>query len=287
MNKFIIGCLIFFFSLPSVEAHPGVGIVMDTMGNIFYTDLIHVWKITPDGDRIIAVKNVHTHELYIDKMDNLYGEHEYYKGENIDKWGNYVWRLSKDGVFKKIIPEVEGFLENNTLVRDPQGNSYWAKRSEGYQIINIETPGGQNSALSTHKFQDIRWMHFSKTDHCLYVVDHLKIKKVTSSGDVEIIAGNLKDKKPPFEGVSDRHYIFGISTHTDKTVYVATFGAKKVKKIQPNGIITTEYESEAGWSPCGVLITPNNTRWIMEFSKNNTTRIVRIDTDGTRKIYGG
>jgi len=30
-------------------AHPGIGIVKDSKGNIFYTDLKQVWKISPDG----------------------------------------------------------------------------------------------------------------------------------------------------------------------------------------------------------------------------------------------
>ena len=29
-----------------MEAHPGIGIVMDDDGNVFYTDLTHVWKIS-------------------------------------------------------------------------------------------------------------------------------------------------------------------------------------------------------------------------------------------------
>ncbi|OIQ30339.1 MAG: hypothetical protein BM564_02925 [Bacteroidetes bacterium MedPE-SWsnd-G2] len=287
MKRLIINILIFIFAINSVEAHPGIGIVKDSKNNIYYTDLTHVWKITPNGNRTIAVRNVHTHELYVDEMDNLYGEHEYYKGEDSDSWGNYVWCLTKDGDFQIIIPEVEGFLENNTLVRDAQGNSYWSKEVGEFQQINIETPNGKKSLLATHKFQNIRWMHFSKATNCIYVVDHLTIIKVTLSGKVEIIADNLKENSPPFNGVADRHYIFGLTTDSNHNIYAATFGAKEVKKITPNGIITTAYKSENEWSPCGILVDANKTKWIMEFSKSNKTRIVRIDDDGQRKIFGG
>ena len=44
----------------SAGAHPGIGIVMDRQGTVFYTDLTHVWKIMPDGAKSIAVRNVHT-----------------------------------------------------------------------------------------------------------------------------------------------------------------------------------------------------------------------------------
>ncbi|MEK6565879.1 MAG: hypothetical protein AABZ41_04135, partial [Bacteroidota bacterium] len=61
---------------------------MDSQGNVYYTDLKHVWKLTPDGTKSIAIRNVHTHELYIDPQDNLYGEHLWYEGDATKKWGH-------------------------------------------------------------------------------------------------------------------------------------------------------------------------------------------------------
>ena len=60
-------------------SHPGVGIVMDSKGDVYFTDLKHVWKLAPDGKKNIVVSNVHTHELWIDANDNLYGEHLWYE----------------------------------------------------------------------------------------------------------------------------------------------------------------------------------------------------------------
>lgn len=285
MNRLIV-ILFYFFLSPSIaEAHPGVGIVKDGKGNVFYTDLTHVWKISPDGERSIAVRNVHSHELYLDAQGNLYGEHEWYEGEATDKWGNYVWCLSKDGLLKKSIADVEGFLDNNTLVRDIEGNSYWVKKSRDYQILMKQTRNSQNILFTEHQFKDIRWTYFSKNDKNLYVVDNLKIKKVSPSGNVTVIADNLKETKPPFEGVADRHYIFGIWTDMDKNVFVAVYGASQVKKIGANGKITTVFESEPGWSPCGGMIAPDGTKWIMEFSKNNKTQVRKINPEGKQTLY--
>ena len=86
--KYIITALCLLISGSThLNAHPSIGLVSDSRGNIYYTDLVHVWKITPDGERSIAVKDVHTHELYIDDIDDLYGEHEWYEGEATDKKG--------------------------------------------------------------------------------------------------------------------------------------------------------------------------------------------------------
>jgi len=46
--------------LPAL-AHPGVGIVVDSRGNVFYTDLEQVWMIDRAGRRSVTVPNVHSH----------------------------------------------------------------------------------------------------------------------------------------------------------------------------------------------------------------------------------
>ena len=286
MKKMILLLFCFFILTNVIEAHPGIGIVMDNEGNVFYTDLVHVWKISPDGTRTIAVKNVHTHDLYLDTNGDLYGEHEWYEGEATDKWGNYVWCLSKDGLLEKFIPDVEGFLDNTTLTRDLEGNSYWAKKTEHGETLMKQPLNGKSYKFTSHQFNDIRWMYFSKNDNTLYVVDLLTIKKISSSGNVTVVAKNLKEDQPSFQGVADHHYIFGIWTDTKKNTYVALYGAGKVKKISPTGSISTEYISEKGWSPCGGLVDKNGTLWIMEFSTKNTIRIKKLDSNGKVTIYG-
>jgi len=287
MKKLIAVCILSILCSISAEAHPGIGIVMDSKDNVYYTDLTHVWKISPNGIRSIAVKNVHTHELYLDDQDDLYGEHEWYEGEATDKWGNYVWCLSKDGVLEKTVQDIEGLLDNNTLVRNVEGTTYWAERSGEIQQLHKQTSTGTNTLLTEHNFKDIRWLYFSKTDNALYVVDHLKIKKVTTLGKVLVIADNLKEAGPPFEGVADRHYIFGIWTDKNNDLYLALYGASKVKKISANGKITTVFESQKGWSPCGGMMTTNGVLWIMEFSDKNTTRVRKVDPNGKNTVYGG
>jgi hypothetical protein len=109
-----LSAILILFSMSSVSpmAHPGVGIVMDSKGNVFYTDLHQIWKIDLQGKKVMAVRNVHSHELYRDKHDSLYGEYLRYEGEATDKWGHYVWKLSADGKLEKVIPDTEGFLKN-------------------------------------------------------------------------------------------------------------------------------------------------------------------------------
>lgn len=98
---------VYLLFLSVAMAHPGVGIVMDGKGNVYYTDLHHIWKIDVRDKVSIAVHNVHSHELYMDEADNLYGEHLWYKGEATNTWGHYVWKLSPDGKLEKIIEPLD------------------------------------------------------------------------------------------------------------------------------------------------------------------------------------
>ncbi|HET6768433.1 MAG TPA: hypothetical protein VFH08_13575, partial [Chitinophagaceae bacterium] len=55
--------LLIMILLPLIaRPHPGIGIVKDCKGNIYYTALKQVWKIT-NGIKTIVVPNVHTHEF--------------------------------------------------------------------------------------------------------------------------------------------------------------------------------------------------------------------------------
>jgi len=59
--KYFLFLYFFLCATNSVWAHPGIGIVKDSRGNIYYTDLSRVWKIGADGKKSAVVNNVHTH----------------------------------------------------------------------------------------------------------------------------------------------------------------------------------------------------------------------------------
>ena len=269
-----------------LSAHPGIGIVMDSQGNVFYTDLTHVWKIDPAGERTIAVENVHTHELFIDQEDKLYGEHVWYEGEATDKWGYYIWCLSSDGNLEKVIEDTEGFPTDSRLRRDEGGASYWAANNGGHEFLNRTDASGRIMRHSSHAFDDIRWIHVPDENGEVYVVDHLQLKQVAIDGTVSIISANLKEGKPLFSFVRDRHYVMGVWTDLQQNVYVALFGGKKIKRFGPNGTAETIYRSKGNWSPSGGLVASDGSLWVLEFSTKNEARVTRVAKDGTYVHFG-
>src|SRR6185436_13543018 len=99
-----VGAVMVAAAATAAGAHPGVGIVEDSAGNVYYTDLAQVWRISPSGAKSIVVSGVHTHELSIDAHDTLYGEHLWYDGDATKKWGHRVWKRIKDGAVSDVFP---------------------------------------------------------------------------------------------------------------------------------------------------------------------------------------
>ena len=92
MKKLLLSSL-FLFSFPAL-AHPPVSIVIDSQGNIFYSDLERVWMIRTDGTKIVAVQKVHAHELWIGQDDILYGEDVTNVGDN---YRHRIWKRTPNG----------------------------------------------------------------------------------------------------------------------------------------------------------------------------------------------
>ena len=197
----------------TAAAHPGVGIVMDSRGSVFYTDLSHVWKIAPGGAKSIAVRGVHTHELYIDREDNLYGEHLWYEGDRTKKWGHRVWKLAADGKLSDVIPAREGFLQNYSFVRDGRGNMYWAERG-AQTMLRKRTPSGQIETVGpVDIFRDIRLMTCT-AEGTIYLIDGHDLRRVGSEGTVHTVARDLGERKLLQFLVGDRHILMGLWTDT-------------------------------------------------------------------------
>lgn len=283
----LISLVGFLSAWTAIQAHPGIGIVMDSRGNVFYTDLKQVWKISPQGAKSIAVPNVHTHELYIDAQDNLYGEHLWYEGEASDKWGHRIWCRKTDGTIVEVIPPRAGFREDYQdffFVRDHAGNMYWADRGK-QTVIRKRTPDGAIFDLcTTHDFRDVRWMTVSAAG-TVYLTDDEDLRRLTPDGTVSTIARNLKERSL-FELIwGDSHNLMGLWLDAEENVYIAAYNADKVKRVRKDGGIEVVARSSAPWSPTGGLVAPNGDLWLLEYAGPFSARARRLRPDGTEKTF--
>jgi hypothetical protein len=267
------------------SAHPGVSIVQDEQGSIYYTDLVHVWKISLDhngrpGRRQIAVRNVHTHELALDAQGNLYGEHVWYEGEATNKWGHYVWRLSPDAKLTKVIPNTEGFLTNYSFTRDGAGAMYWVVRGTPCQFMK-KGHDGIARLLATGTFRDVRWQHVTPKGTWYFVNDD-DLYQLSPQGTFKLIKSDL-DEAPASTSVVN-HNLMGIWSDRRESVYVAISNQRKVQRISPDGRMTTVATVPQPWAPSGGVVTPDGALWLLEYSPTSQVRVRRIDKEGRTQI---
>jgi hypothetical protein len=252
------------------RAHPGVGIVADSRGNIYYTDLKQVWKIDSQGRKSVAVPGVHTHELCLDSGGNLFGEHLWYEGERTGKWGHRVWRLAPDGALRDVIPAREGFLSNYSFVRDASGAMYWAQ-SGSSQAVMKRAPGGKVTVHSRGPFVAVRWMA-ARADGTLYLIDNGDLKSVSPSGSVRTIVRKLSSKSPPPAGVTSNHYHMGLWPGPDGGVYIAIAAERVVVRVSEQGAVTVVDRGEGEWTTSGGTFDRRGNLWLLDYSSRDPNR---------------
>lgn len=184
-------CLLLLFAAVPALGHPGVGIVLDSRGNVFYTDLVHVWRIAPDGSKSIAVRNVHTHELSIDSLGNLYGEDSRYVGS--DRFETRVWRRGVDGRISEVLPWRDGTYPEYGFTRDGDGAMFWVQCAHGRCIIRRRTPAGRTSTFVPAE----RFNHnpinaiAAARNGSVYVVDGSDLRRFGADGRATTVAPGL------------------------------------------------------------------------------------------------
>lgn len=265
-------------------AHPSVSIIMDSKGNVYYSDLKQVLKIDVQGRKSVVVKNVHTHELFLDEGDNLYGEHLWYNGESSNTWGHYVWRYSPDGKLEEIIPATAGFRTDYSFVRDRQGSMYRADVTGDCQKVVRKNADGTLTTLSDECMHGIRWMTCTP-EGMVYLIDGHDLRKIDGQGHVTTLAKNLADQKLMAPIVNEDHYLSGVSTDRSANVYVSDYSGRRVVKVTPAKVVSTVATTQIPWSPAGTLTAPNGDFWILECSATNEVRVEKITARGERIIY--
>ncbi|HEY5722483.1 MAG TPA: hypothetical protein VIT45_09185 [Allosphingosinicella sp.] len=280
LAAWLAAALLLLAAFPAI-AHPGTGIVEDAKGNIYYTDLEQVWRLAPDGSRTIVVPAVHTHELFIDSEDNLYGEDAWYEGEATDRWGWRAWRRSPDGRIANVVPPTRGSRTDYSFVRDSAGNMYSAD-SEG-RIVR-RSPDGTRVRLSARKFGEVRAI-LASPDGVLHFIAAGDLWRMEPGGAARRLASGLSEQIASQPFVDERHRIMGLWGDREGNVYAAVWGGRKVKRIDPLGRVTVAVRSDSPWSPSGGLVARDGRLWLLEYSVDNAVRIRPAEEQRTGGLW--
>jgi hypothetical protein len=274
--------LLIFFLLLSLHArsHPGPGIVKDSRGSIYYTDLQQVWKIEPGRKPRVILKNIHTHELCLDAQDNLYGEHSWYNGERLNTWGHFAWKLQANGRLDTVVGPEAGFLSGYSFVRDASGSMYWTTRFDSVTRFHKRLPDGKVTTIGEGRYGHVKWMH-ATPDGSLFFTHEKYLFRIIPGHQPSLFAGGLYSECDP----KKRHSLFGIWSDKNQNLYVADHTAGTVKKITPSGKVTTFLRTTAPWSPVSGVFDDEGHLWLMEYSVANEVRVRRI-TDHRPPLTG-
>lgn len=279
MREAISVFLLLLVGALSTNGHPGINIVCDDQGNVYFTDLEHVWRINPSGVVSIAIKNIHTHQLLVDEKGSIHGEHVWYI-EKEDRWAHYLWQLNNSIEFQKTTGDIMEFPENNYLVRDRNGSSYYAQMDGEKQYLVREKSDGTKELVTKEEFDDIRWIQYSKNRYSLLVVDYTSVKEVCLDGKVKLISDDFGSNSLAFSWVDDRHKVMGVWTDSTGNIYTSVFGSQKIVVINQEGVVLDQIKVNGLWSPSGGVFDKDGNLWLLEYSVRNKARVRKITADG-------
>lgn len=268
--------LLLFFTIFSFKsyAHPGIGIVYDGKNTIYYTDLTHVWKLdVKSGKSEIFIENIHTHELYIDKSGNLYGEHYWYI-ESEEKFKNYIWKANVNGELDIIRDEQYGENLDFSFIRNDDFESFdILKRQNIYEIVKKDSLN--ETILSKAELNHPTWKYLTDKEELLFV-DYPSIYSFKSE-ELKLIAEDVSSKRFPFSTQSNEHNIYGIWNDNNDNIYVAIYGGREVKKIERDGNTNRVLKSSFLWSPVNGVFDENGNLWLMECKIGGKIRVRKIN----------
>ena len=281
-------------------AHPSWGIVVDRQGQVYFSDLVTVWKIDDRGKLSIfrAGGDWHTHDLSIDEAGNLYGADNSYEPRT-QRFFSAVWKMTPEGGFTYLLAPTDKPPQGTSIRRDHTGNVYHVTEYPGRELLVLKrTAGGDVTVLvgnndAAREYRQAVPYGVSGTafgpDGSLYFTHGANVSKVTTSGALVALARNVM-----VEGASENRGrgapLFGIAVNTQGDAFMADHGNRRVLKIAPSGQMTTLIRAEESWFPTGVAVSGNDL-YVLEhkFTPAHAplgTRVRKLSPDGAVTVLG-
>lgn len=234
-------------------AHVGTGIDVDARGRVYFVDPIRdrIWRVETDARLTLLATDKHTNFLVLDEDGNAYF------GDGV------VWRVTPAGNLTEFLrlTEVDQGL-GSLFTIDRGGNAYFLREShllrrtpEGGLARVVERDEVQREGKSgLERFVIARHKAWGP-DGALYVTRGNSICKVLLDGSVLTLAGESEigyADGPGGQARFERPQSAAVDAQGD--VYVADSGNRRIRKITPEGQVSTVVRLRWPWMPTGVVV---------------------------------
>ena len=258
------------------SAHPGSGIVVDRLGQVYFVDMVSgVWKLNPKGG-LTHLPGQAIHWMALDAQGRFAG------GRLPSGTGGDFTRIGSDPTLL--------LASDFPIAIAPDGNLYFP--SKGGTAIQVKkfSSSGQASILATlpATATGVAWINglAAGPDGSLYYTEDDAIGRVSRDGAVSTVGGRI-----PAPGCRTAHPLLrGLAVDPAGTVYVADTGCGRVLKVTASGVVTILPQVERPWGPTGVALFGGDL-YVLEFENPDTDdrramlpRIRKIRADGTTSV---
>lgn len=324
-NRYFIAVAFCLLFVGEARAHVAWGIVLDGQGQVYFANVLHggtVWKIDAQGRLSRFVTGKHSHGLVIDDQGNLYGEQIRYDNA-VNRWTTILWKATPDGALTDFFNFAGETLVEDVLLFDASGNRYFWRGNVNVkgesQIVKLAPDGktsvlaggdwghrdGLGQAAQFRKLGALAWGpdsglasgQASGLGRSLFMTEGGggAVRRITMDGTVTTLGG------VPLAGVmhgapdeATAASLMGLAVDEQGNVFVADHDHGCLRRIAPDGSISTLAASGWFWKPSGVAVQAG-ALYVLEHSLTTSDalgifsalevgpylRVRRIAADGT------
>jgi sugar lactone lactonase YvrE len=251
----------------SATAHPGAGIAVDRLGEVYFLDTgSGLWKIDTHG-RLTHLSSTLFHWLALDENNQF---------ANTQLLAGALGEISKVGTDPTAL-----ISSDFPIAIGQDGNLYYPDGRAGNLRIMRMTPSGASSAFATlpATVKGTPLPHIggiiAGPDGSLYYTEDTAIRRINAQGRVStVVAVRVPVKAPPIPALDQHPYLRGLAVNARGDIYVADTGDGRVLKITSKGRITTLLQTQSPWSPTAVALFGSDV-YVLEYL--HTERDVRRD----------
>lgn len=233
----------------SALGHPGSGILVDRLGQIYFIDTgSGLWKIDARG-AVSHLSPLRNHWIAMDPSDRFTP-------------ARLPTDAGRDWVITSVSSNPTMLISTDfPLVVGADGNLYYpSAREKNARILRTNPTGGTSTFVTLPRSvagSALGWINGLTTgpNGSIYYAEDNAIRRIDGRGTVSTIATVVPlANGPKIPDVEKHPYLRGLKVDLNGVVYVADSGDARTLKITPDGKVTTLVQLESPWAPTDVAV---------------------------------